>query len=134
MAEHPDAQLVREGYDAFAAGDMEWMNEHLHENVVWHAPGDNKLSGDHRGREAVLAFFARTVELAIPSFDIHDVVANDDHVVALLTVRFRRNDNGAEHEAKNIQVFHIENGQALETWTMQEDQAGFDAFMKGAGE
>jgi uncharacterized protein len=133
MAEHPDAELVRQGYDAFTAGDMEWMNEHLHENIVWHVSGDNQLSGDHRGREAVLAFFAKTVELALPNFDIHDVVANDDHVVALLTVRFRRNDNGAEHEGKNIQIFHVENGRALETWTMQEDQAGFDAFIKGAG-
>ena len=32
MAEHPNAELVRKGYDAFIAGDIEWMNEHLHDN------------------------------------------------------------------------------------------------------
>src|SRR5262249_24668448 len=83
MSAQEDAELVRRGYDAFIAGDMEWMNEHLHENIVWHVPGDNRFSGDHRGREAVLALFANLVSVVVPEFDIHDVVASDDHVVVL---------------------------------------------------
>ena len=83
MAEHPNVELVRRGYDAFIAGDMEWMNEHLHENIVWHEPGGNFLSGDVRGREAVLAHFAKQVQHFLPEFDVHDVVANDDHAIAL---------------------------------------------------
>ena len=33
MVDKEDIELVRTGYDAFVAGDMEWLNEHLHENV-----------------------------------------------------------------------------------------------------
>jgi hypothetical protein len=58
MAEHPNADLIRKGYDAFVAGDIEWMNEHLHDTIVWHEPGNNFLSGTFNGREKVLAHFA----------------------------------------------------------------------------
>lgn len=131
MGAQEDIELVRKGYEAFIAGDLEWMNEHLHENVVWHSPGNNVLSGDYRGRESVLAFFAKSVQVALPEFNMHDIVASDDHVVALFSINWRRNDNGETFEGRVAQVFHIENGQALEVWTMAEDQAGFDKFLEG---
>jgi ketosteroid isomerase-like protein len=131
MAEQSDAQLVRQGYDAFIAGDMEWLNEHLADSIVWHVPGNNVLSGDYRGKEEVLSFFAKSVQAAIPSFDVHDVVASDDHTIALLNVRFTRQDIGQTFEGRAVQVFHIENGKALESWFMNEDQAAADAFLEG---
>jgi ketosteroid isomerase-like protein len=129
MSAQEDAELVRRGYEAFIAGDMVWLNEHLHENVVWHVPGQNLLSGDYRGRENVLAFFARSVQIALPEFDIHDVVASDDHVVVLTTVTWRRNDNGETFDNRIGQVFHLAGGQVLEVWTMGDDLAGFDQFL-----
>ena len=131
MSAKEDAELVRRGYEAFIAGDMVWLNEHLHENIVWHVPGQNLLSGDYRGREDVLAFFARSVVIALPEFDIHDVVASDDHVVVLTTVRWRRNDNGESYENRISQIFHLTGGQVLEVWTMGDDLAGFDQFLAG---
>jgi ketosteroid isomerase-like protein len=132
MSAREDAELVRRGYEAFIAGDMVWLNEHLHERVVWHVPGHNLLSGDHTGREDVLAFFGRTVQIALPEFEIHDVVASDDHVVALSTIRWRRNDNGETFEDHVGQVFHLDGGKVLEVWTMGEDLAGYDRFLEGA--
>jgi ketosteroid isomerase-like protein len=131
MSAQEDAELVRRGYKAFIAGDMEWLNGHMHENVVWHVPGHNLTSGDYHGREAVLAFFARSVQIALPEFDIHDVVASDDHVVVLTTIRWRRNDNNETFEDHVGQVFHLDGGQVLEVWTMGEDLAGFDQFLEG---
>ena len=128
MAEHPDAQLVRQGYDAFIAGDMEWLNEHLAENIVWHVPGNNVLSGDYRGREEVLSFFARSVQAAIPSFDVHDVVASDEHTIALLNIRFTRTDNGQTLDSRSVQVFHIENGKVTEQWLHPDDIYANDEF------
>ena len=131
MSAQEDADLVRRGYEAFIAGDMEWLNEHLHENVVWHVPGHNLTSGDYRGREDVLGFFARSVQIALPEFDIHDIVASDDHVVVLTTINWRRNDNDATFEDHVGQVFHLEDGRVLEVWTMGEDIGGFDQFLEG---
>jgi ketosteroid isomerase-like protein len=134
MADHPNAELVRKGYDAFTAGDIEWMNEHIHENMVWHEPGNNFLSGDYRGREAVLAHFAKQVQHFLPEFDIHDAVANDDHAIVLASVRVRRHDNQDAFEGRYVHTFHIDaEGRALESWIFNEDQAALDRFLQGLG-
>ena len=132
MSAQEDAELVRRGYEAFIAGDMEWLNEHLHDNVVWHVPGNNALAGDYRGRENVLAFFAKSVQIALPEFDIHDIAATEDHVVVLVSTLWRRNDNNDTFQGRAVQVYHLDNGKAIEVWTMAEDQAAFDRFLEGA--
>lgn len=132
MSAEEDIGLVRRGYEAFIAGDMEWMNEHLHENIVWHSPGNSVLSGDYRGRENVLAWFAKTVQIALPEFDIHDIVGSEDHVVAILTINWRRHDNQETFEDRNVQVFHVDEGRAIEVWTVTENPNGFDQFLEGA--
>jgi ketosteroid isomerase-like protein len=132
MADHPNAELIRKGYDAFIAGDMEWLNEHIHENIVWHEPGNNFLSGEFRGRENVLAHFAKQVQHFIPEFDVHDVVANDDHAIAMVSLRARRNDNQQEFEGRYVHIFHVDaQSKALESWVFNEDQAAVDAFLEG---
>jgi ketosteroid isomerase-like protein len=132
MADHPNVEIVRKGYDAFVAGDIEWMNEHLHENMVWHEPGNNFLSGDYQGREAVLAHFAKQVQHFIPEFDVHDTLANDDHAIVMATVRAKRHDNQETYEGRYVHIFHIDaDGKALESWVFSEDQAAFDQFLQG---
>jgi ketosteroid isomerase-like protein len=126
-----EIELVRKGYDAFVAGDMEWLNDHLHENVVWHVPGDNPQSGDHRGREQTLAALARAVEDAVPELDIHDVAAGEDHVVALLRVTWRKPDDRT-FSTNTVQVFHLDGDRLVESWLITEDQPGLDAFLNGA--
>lgn len=49
MVDHPNAELLRKGYEAFDKGDMAVLTELFAENVVWHAPGDSPISGEHRG-------------------------------------------------------------------------------------
>jgi len=137
MADHPNAELVRTGYNAFIAGDMEWLNEHFDDTIVWHDPGDNQFSGDHSGRDEVFAHLAKLVAYATPEFDIHDVVANDDHAVALVTVTSTKNDgSGDSFTNKFVHVFHVSSGdepRVLESWIMNDDQAGVDKF-SGKGE
>jgi ketosteroid isomerase-like protein len=129
MVDKEDIELVRTGYNAFVAGDMEWLNEHLHENVVWHAAGPSTLAGEHRGREEVLASFAKNAQIARPEFEIHDVAAGEDHVVTVLNVTWRR-PNGETFESKAVQVFHVAGGKVLESWFIPEEQAGLAAFLE----
>ena len=131
MTVKEDIELVRQGYDAFIAGDMEWMNDHLHDNVIWHVPGHNVLSGDYKGKEQVLAFFAKSVQVALPEFEIHDVLGSEDHVVAIFSITWKRTDTGATFEDRNAQIFHLDNGKANEVWTLGEDSDGFDRFVEG---
>ena len=127
-----DVELVRRGYEAFIAGDMVWLNEHLHENIVWHVPGHNLLSGTHRGRDSVVAFFLRSVKIALPEFDFHDFLGSEDHVVVLANTTWRRQDNGETFTDRTVTVFHLDAGRAIEVWSLEEDQNGFDQFLEGA--
>ena len=40
---HPNEDLIRKGYQAFAAQDMATLNELFADDVVWHAQGRNQL-------------------------------------------------------------------------------------------
>ena len=57
----------------------------------------------------------------MPEFEIHDIVASDDHVATLSTIQWRRNDNSETSEDHVGQVFHLAGGRVLEVWTMGED-------------
>ncbi len=54
-----NAQIVRRGYEAFNAGDMQTLTELFDESASWHVPGRGPLAGDHVGREAVFAYFGQ---------------------------------------------------------------------------
>ena len=55
MTDHPNAKVVRQGYEAFAQGDLDALREFMVHDVVWHEPGRGPLAGDHKGPEGVLA-------------------------------------------------------------------------------
>jgi uncharacterized protein len=125
-----EIELVRRGYDAFVAGDVEWLHEHLHENVVYHVAGAGSLSGEVRGLDPVLAYLAKVVAVALPEFVLHDIAAGDDHIVAVLNMKWRRED-GETFEGRAVQVFHVTGDEILEAWFIAEDQPAFDAFLDG---
>jgi uncharacterized protein len=126
---HPNEELVRKAFDAFANGDVETLRELMDQDSVWHAPGRNPLAGDHRGVDAILAYFARTMELTAGTFrsELHDVVANDEHAVSLFVALGER--EGKTLEARNVLVTHVRNGKLAETWLFSGDQYAADEFL-----
>ncbi len=130
MADHPNVELVRRGYQAFADGDMAWMKENLAGDIVWHVPGNNPLSGDKVGIDPVLAFFGQTIQMTEGTFriELHDVVGGEDHVVALTTATGSRPD-GRTLVNRAAQIFHVRDGKAAEVWNFTDDQAALDAFL-----
>ena len=91
---------------------------------MWHLPGAHPLAGEHCGAEAVLAAmrgFDGSVEL-----ELHDVVGNDAHVVALLKARGER--KGRTYNAMEADIFHVRDGLIAEFWSFSEDQNETDAY------
>ena len=125
---HPNEELVRSAFDAFAKGDVDTLRELFDQDAVWHVPGRSPLSGDHRGMDAILGNFAKTAELSGGTFriDLHDVVANDEHTVALYVARGER--EGRTFENRNVLVSHVRNGKMVETWLLSDDQYAADEF------
>jgi ketosteroid isomerase-like protein len=126
--EHPNARLVREGFEAFERGDMETLNRLLSDEVVWHVGGNSKWAGTYEGKQNVLDFFMRQGQAAQTSVDIHDIMGSDDHVVAIGTAKATA-ANGGSAEWKYAQIFHIEKGKATEVWGMAENDAAVDPFL-----
>jgi uncharacterized protein len=126
---HPNEELVRRGFEAFAKGDLDTLHELFDPDAVWHAPGRGPLSGDHRGVDAILGFFARTMELTGGTFrvELHDALANDEHAVALYVARGER--EGRTLEDRSVLVSHVRNGKFVETWQHSEDQYAADEFL-----
>jgi hypothetical protein len=126
---HPNEDLVRQGYDAFAKGDLDTLRKVFAADAVWHTPGHNVLAGDHRGIDAILGFFGQTMELSGGTFrvELHDVVAGDDHAVGLHVARGQR--NGRTLEDRSVLVFHVRDGQAVEVWQYNGDNDAVDQFL-----
>jgi uncharacterized protein len=125
---HPNEELFRRAFDAFAKGDTDTLRELTDQDEVWHIPGRGPLAGDYRGPDEILGFFARTMELTGGTFraELHDVVANDEHTVALYVARGER--EGRTFENRNVLVSHVRNGKMVETWLLSDDQYAADEF------
>ncbi len=128
MADHPNLEAGRRGYDAFARGDLETMSALMADDIVWHSGGNNILSGDYEGKEAVFGLFAKLAQETGGSFrnQIHDMLANDDHGVALVSATAER--GGRSLESRAVHIFHMQDGKMTEFWAFFDDQAAVDEF------
>ena len=126
MAEHPNAELWRKGQEAFSRRDMDSLRTFWADDIVYHVTGGNPIAGDHRGLDAVLALFAKLVEMNVRIVEVHDVLASDDHVVALL--RGTASRHGEELSVNQANIYHVRDGKIREAWLLPADQRAFDEF------
>ncbi|MER8097962.1 nuclear transport factor 2 family protein [Streptomyces goshikiensis] len=99
MSEHPDCALVRRCYEAFGQGDMEKLGSMMTADVIHHVPGNNPLSGHHKGREGVMDFYRRLGEETNGTFRVElgpVMVDGRGHVMSFHTVYADRGDRGIE--------------------------------------
>ena len=131
MDEHPNGALMRGLFESFASGDVAAMEAAFDEDLTWHAPGTNRFSGQFRGRTAAMERLGQMREAGISTrFDVHDVVANDEHAVALAHLHLEVAD-GRRYDQPQVAVAHIQGGRIVEFWTMNQDQAVLDLLIGG---
>ena len=126
---HPNEDAFRAGYDAFLRGDLEAIRGLLADDVVWHQPGDNAVSGDYRGPDQVLGLFGKLMEMTGGTFrpGPHDFLANDQHAVALITLSAER--GGRSITDNETHVVHMRDGKIAESWVQLGDAyRELDAF------
>ena len=130
MAEHPNVALVRRGMQAMNAMDMSKADQEmavveafLADDIVWHEIG---RAEPRRGKEELRATMSEIGGDTTIDYDLHDVIANDDHAIALGTATATR--NGKTLEYRTAEIFHIRDGKAVERWAFSDDTGAIVAF------
>jgi ketosteroid isomerase-like protein len=125
---HPNAELVRRGYDAFAKGDIPTAFGLLADTITWHVPGRSPLSGDYKGHEEVLGFLTKSMELSggTVRIDIDEILCDGERVVVICTVSAER--SGQYWSSPEIHVWRVVDGKGVEFREFQGDQQTEDEF------
>ena len=99
------------------------------EDIVWHSGGRNlAYTGDYKGHQQVQEIFGRIFELSGGTYriEIHDILANDAHTVALVRATADRASKSLDEQS--CHVWHMKNGKATEFWFLGYDQDQSDEF------
>jgi ketosteroid isomerase-like protein len=123
MAEHPNAALVRRMMESMTGGDMQGASDALAEDVEWHEIG--RAEARHGKAELRAAMSGGGSDYTITG-SIHDIVANDDHVVGLFNATATR--GGRTITYRTAEIFHVRNGKIVERWAFSDDTAAIVAF------
>ena len=129
MAEHRNVEITRTALEAFMQGDVETLASLLDDAVVWHIPGVHRFAGEFRGKAEVMDRLRRMGEAQVRNVfeEVHDVVGNDEHVVAL--VRSRVETPAGTAPTRSVQVLHVRNGKLIEFWAMNDRQDEIDTLI-----
>jgi ketosteroid isomerase-like protein len=129
MSEHPNATLVRTLMGHVAGGNLEEALACYTEDGVYRVAGDNLVSGNYQGRDAIRAFFYRLFEVTggTMRLTLDDVVGDDGHAVMFWTLTAQR--EGKDLDAKGIMAFKVDDeGKFTESWFLYNDQRAYDEF------
>ena len=98
---------------------------------MWHVPGTSALAGDIHGRDALWQWFVRLHEVTGGSFTLedHDILATDDHVVALNVMSATM--DGLPLRVQMANVMHFRDGRQQERWFHPSDMSAFDRILGG---
>ena len=123
MTEHPNVTLIRNALSAMNAGDMRAMADITADNVIWHEIGNP---------EPVIGMAALAARMSGGATDyeitgaMHDVVGNDDHVIALVEATGTR--GGKTINYRTAEIMHVKDGKIIERWAFSDDTAAIAEF------
>jgi ketosteroid isomerase-like protein len=124
-----DAEVVRRGYRALDAGDIGLLHQVFDADAAWHTPGRSPMAGDHHGRAAVFAQFARYGGETEGTFRtaLQQVLGGDaGHVVALHRARGLR--LGRRLDVDCCVAFEVRDGRIVRGREHFFDLHAWDAF------
>ena len=103
-------RLIRDFYAARDRRDWEAVGSMLAPEVVWRESGEEDYSGDHRGRETVVALLARLVDVTGGTFRLspEGFLTTAEHVAT--HARWSAERDGTRVEGNDLAVFRIAGG------------------------
>jgi ketosteroid isomerase-like protein len=127
MADHPNAALIRAAAEAMErGGDMAEQMKMLADDVVWHEIGRDEPI---RGKQALMERYAGLAGRGSISTETHDVLANDEHTVQLVTATATAGDKQLTY--RTAEIYHIRDGKITERWAFSDDTERINQFFGG---
>ncbi|MBT2522151.1 nuclear transport factor 2 family protein [Arthrobacter sp. ISL-28] len=128
MGAAENAELIRQGYEAFNSGDLATLSELFAEDAVWYAAGSGVLSGTKQGRDAIMAYFGELGARSQGSFQasVRDIVGGENHTVAIQ--QSRAESNGKTLDVATAIAYVLRDGKVVEGREFFEDTAKPDEF------
>jgi uncharacterized protein len=123
MQEHPNAARVREWIDSLNRGDMQAMADFVTDDVEWHEIGRPEPL---RGKAALQAAMTGGAADYKITAKLHDVVANDDHTIALVEATATRGAKTLNY--RTAEIVHLRDGRVAQRWAFSDDTAAIIAF------
>ena len=128
MADHPNAAIIRAAGEEMArTGDMTSQMGMLADDVVWHEIGSDEPV---RGKQALMERYSQMPPGGSIKVDTHDVVANDEHCVALVTATATM--GGQSLTYRTAEIYHMRDGKITERWAFSDDTERINRFFGGA--
>ncbi|MEO8511855.1 MAG: nuclear transport factor 2 family protein [Chloroflexota bacterium] len=129
MADHPNAAKVRAASEEIErSGDMLAQIELLSDDIVWHEIGSDEPI---RGKQALAERFGSMPEGASITTKTHDVLANDEHCIALVTATAKMGDR--ELVYRTAEIYHMRDGKITERWAFSDDTDRINQFFTPPG-
>lgn len=116
MAEHPNVASFRQAINDMMEGNLDRFRQLLDPDVVWHEAGNPQPL---KGRDAVMEVFSGLLSSGMEfDDDMHEVLANDEHLVALIKARIRRGDDELVYPV--VETAHFRDGRMTERWAFMD--------------
>jgi uncharacterized protein len=78
-------EVVKKGYEAFSAGDIETLMDLFDDNIEWVQPGESAISGTYRGKGELGDLIGRLAEKSA-TVKLNRLLGDGDIVVGLTVV------------------------------------------------
>lgn len=128
MADHPNAAIIRAAAERIdASGDITSVVDMLDDDVVWHEIGRDEPI---RGKQALIERISGMPEGSSISTDTHDVLANDEHCIQLVTATATMGDQSLVY--RTAEIYHMRDGKITERWAFSDDTERINRFFGGA--
>jgi hypothetical protein len=119
MEEHPNAAIFRQYFEQgpadaaeAIADDVEWWEIGRIEPII--------------GKKALMERMAEQAGQWEIDGQLHDVVANDEHVIALIDASAKRDDRTLDYRV--AEIYHMRDGKVTQRWAFSDDTAAITEF------
>jgi ketosteroid isomerase-like protein len=106
VSEQENKELMKKGYAAFEAGDVDTVMSLMDDDVEWVQPGESTVSGTFHGKTELMEYLGRLAEKSM-TVKLIELIAEGDTVVALTEV------SAGGETSRDADVFTVRDGKTV---------------------